>query len=337
MVSKNKQPEKLVYQNPLSVKNIGDPFILKAPDGTYYLYATSAPDGFLAWSSQNLVDWKEEGYVFKRSHDSWGYQHFWAPEVVEYKGKYYMHYTARWKQNDSLRIGVAVSESPTGPFIDALNQPMFDFGYACIDANIFIDGNDKKYMFYSRDCSENMIDGRNESHIYGVELNDDLVTLKGDPILLTKPDQEWEKRTRPNVIWNEGPFVLKRNNIYYLMYSANCYADKEYCVGYATSDNPLGPYTKSKNNPVLQYVVEQKLESENENVIVSGPGHNSVTISPDGSEMFIVYHTHTNPIKGGGDRQVFIDRMGIQEDGTLYVNGPTLSEQPIPSRNKRTE
>jgi GH43 family beta-xylosidase len=214
---------------------------------------------------------------------------------------------------------------------------MFDFGYACIDANIFINEDDKKYMYYSRDCSENLVEDRYESHIYGVELNDDLITLKGEPVLLTKPDQEWEKKTRPNRLWNEGAFVLKRNDIYYLMYSANCFADKEYAVGYATSKNPLGPFTKSANNPILSYIAEEKPGTDNEVIKVSGPGHNSVTISPDGSELFIVYHTHTDPLKGGGDRQVFIDRMGFKEDGSLYVNGPTFSEQPIPSANKKTE
>ncbi|MCJ7842883.1 glycoside hydrolase family 43 protein [Lederbergia sp. NSJ-179] len=299
---------------------------MKASHGTYYLYATSAPDGFLAWSSDNLIDWKEVGYVYRSGPESWGHQNFWAPEVIEYKEKYYMHYTARWKKNDSLRIGVAVSESPVGPFVDVQNQPMFDFGYACIDANIFIDDDGKKYMYYSRDCSENIVDGCYESHIYGIELHDDLVSLKSDPVLLTKPEQKWEKKSGPDRLWNEGPFVLKRNDLYYLMYSANCFADKEYAVGYATSENPLGPFTKFADNPILEYV-----DIDNEEVIVSGPGHNSITVSPDGSELYIVYHTHSNPLKGGEDRQVFIDRMGFNEDGSLFVNGPTFSEQPIPS------
>jgi beta-xylosidase len=122
MIRLKDQSKDLVYENPLEVKNIGDPFILKASNGSYYLYATSAKDGFLAWSSDDLVDWKEEGYVYQSGPDSWGHKNFWAPEVVEYKGKYYMHYTARLKENNSLRIGVAVSDSPKGPFIDVENN-----------------------------------------------------------------------------------------------------------------------------------------------------------------------------------------------------------------------
>ena len=67
------------------------------------------------------------------------------------------------------------------------------------------------------------------------------------------------------------------------------------------------------------------------NAKISGSGHNSVTNSPDGSELFIVYHIHTDPGHPSGDRQVCIDRMGFREDGSLYVTGPTHTPQPIPS------
>jgi GH43 family beta-xylosidase len=65
--------------------------------------------------------------------------------------------------------------------------------------------------------------------------------------------------------------------------------------------------------------------------VISGPGHHCVIDSPDGSELFVVYHTHTDAALGGGNRQVCIDRMGFREDGSIYVNGPTLTDQPIPS------
>jgi GH43 family beta-xylosidase len=91
------------YQNPLPIKNIGDPFVLRAPDGNYYCYATSAPDGFKAWTSVDLIHWRELGYIYKRKDDSWGESDFWAPEVVHYQGKYFMHYSARWDKNQSLR------------------------------------------------------------------------------------------------------------------------------------------------------------------------------------------------------------------------------------------
>jgi GH43 family beta-xylosidase len=309
------------YRNPLPIRGIGDPFVLKAANGRYYLYPTSAGnEGYKAWTSVDLVNWEEIGFVYRKTDTSWGYKQFWAPEVVEYQGKYYMYYTARWKEKESLRIGVAVAEQPEGPFRDVLDRPLFDFGYAAIDANVLIDDDGRKYLYYSRDCSEQIIEGRHESHIYGVRLGDDMVSVSGEPVLLAKPDQEWERKSGPDWFWNEGPFVLKRDGIYYLMYSANFYGSKHYAVGYATSSEPLGPFTKYDHNPILSHIEGA----------VSGPGHNSAVLSPDGREWFIVYHTHTDLQKGGGNRQVCIDRMHFREDGSLYVSGPTIDEQPIP-------
>ena len=90
------------YKNPMPIKNIGDPFVLREPGGKYYCYATSAPDGFKAWSSADLVHWKDIGYVYQRQEAAWGESDFWAPEVVRYGGKYLMHYSARWSKNQSL-------------------------------------------------------------------------------------------------------------------------------------------------------------------------------------------------------------------------------------------
>jgi len=62
----------------MPIKNIGDPFVLRTPDGAYYCYATSAPDGFKAWMSEDLVHLTEIGYVYQRQEDSWGTSDFWA-------------------------------------------------------------------------------------------------------------------------------------------------------------------------------------------------------------------------------------------------------------------
>jgi GH43 family beta-xylosidase len=87
------------------------------------------------------------------------------------------------------------------------------------------------------------------------------------------------------------------------------------------AESPTGPFVKAAHNPVLYSTVPE----------ISGPGHNSVTNSPDGSELFIVYHVHTDSQKPSGDRQVRMDRMGFREDGSLYVIGPTNTPQEIPS------
>jgi len=101
------------------------------------------------------------------------------------------------------------------------------------------------------------------------------------------------------------------------MYSANYFGGENYAVGYATSDSPLGPFKKADNNPVLQKNTEQ-------GGIVTGTGHNSITISPDGKNMLCVYHGRTS--KTGKNRMVFIDLMEILDNGTLVVHGPTINE-----------
>ncbi len=310
----------LTYQNPLPIKHIGDPFVLRAADGAYYCYATSAPDGFKAWMSLDLVNWQESVTVYTRQPDSWGVTNFWAPEVVFHAGRYLMQYTARWGENQSLRIGVAASDSPLGPFRDIHNRPMFDLGYAAIDGHVLMDDDGRKFLYFSRDCSENIVDGRHESHLYVAELSNDLLTLKGAPVLLTRPEQAWELRSGDEWRWNEGPFVLKHAGQYYLMYSANCFATPEYAVGYAIAPDPCGPFVKAAHNPVL-------VASSPD---ISGPGHNSVTVAPDEQTLIIVYHIHTDPEHPGGDRQVCIDRMGFREDGSLYVDGPTNTRRTIP-------
>ncbi len=83
------------YVNP-----VGDSLVIADPsvlfiDGTYYLYGTSAGDGFLCWSSDNLVDWQPLGYAYQRTEVSWGKSTYWAPEVIAYRGKFYMVFSCK--------------------------------------------------------------------------------------------------------------------------------------------------------------------------------------------------------------------------------------------------
>jgi len=142
---------------------------------------------------------------------------------------------------------------------------------------------------------------------------------------IIKPEQEWELRSGPEWFWNEGPFVVKHSGKYYVMYSANCFASREYSVGYAVAGSPTGPFVKTAHNPVLFSTFPE----------ISDLGHKSVTTSPDGSDLFIVYHIHTDPNKPSGDRQVCMHRMGFRADGSRYVNGPTNTPQHLPSAKVR--
>ncbi len=310
---------KKYYSNPLSnITGIGDPFVLKH-DGVYYMYCTSnGKEGFYYWKSKDMVNWEKQGMALSnKTPGIFGTNRFWAPEVVEYKGKFYMTYSAA----DSTRIMqlcLAVSDSPEGPFKN-YKSPWYKHELSHIDATILIDG-ENVYTYFVRDCSTNSINGRSTSQIFAAQLSEDLKTFVTEPKLVITPDKEWEDINGTR-LWNEGPFVLKHEGKYYMTYSANGYNTKEYAVGYATSENPLGPWIKAEENPILK---------ANMAIGVSGPGHNSFAYSPNGEELFIIYHAHTFPDKPSGNRAVYIDRVYFI-NGKMIIEGPTTAPQPYPS------
>jgi beta-xylosidase len=344
------------FTNPLAVQ-FGDPYILQT-NGQYYMYGTGggARDGFAAYTSTDLVNWKPLGQVyFGKRGKSWGIHSFWAPEVYEVKGKYYMFYSAQWKHNptnelENFRIGVAVSAKPEGPFVDISDKPLFDPGYPVIDANVFFDTDGRAYLYFSRCCYKHAVKSEvadmarkkgwfkkiEESWVYGIELKTDFSGVKGKPVLLLRPpvsmsdkQSEWESRSvtarEVNRRWTEGSVTFKKDSTYYMMYSANHFGGEHYAVGYATSASPLGPYKKAADNPVLQ-------KNTASGGKVTGTGHNSIAYSPDGREMFCVYHGRT--LATGDERVVFIDRMEVK-DGKISVSGPTTTPQPLPSGVQR--
>jgi beta-xylosidase len=348
----------LTFTNPLPVE-FGDPYVLYT-HGTYYMYGTGAgaDKGFVAYSSPDMVNWKREGQVYFHNNPNgwsdpkakWGGA-YWAPEVYEVKGKFYLFYSAQWQVNpqheeENFRIGVAVADKPTGPFVDLANQPLFDPGYPVIDANVLFDSDGKAYLYYSRCCYKHPVDSEvadlarrqgwfkeiEESWVYGVELKADFSGVVGEPVLLLRPpvklgdkQSEWESRSvtakEVNRRWTEGSVTFKKGDTYYMMYSANYFGGQHYAIGYATSRSPLGPYQKASNNPIVQ-------KNTGSGGIVTGTGHNSIAYSPDGKEIFCVYHART--AKTGDQRVVFLDRMQV-DNGIIKVQGPTTLPQKIPS------
>jgi len=302
------------YVNPVA-KNLPDPMVIRHA-GKYYAYGTNAPgEGYKALVSNDLVHWDDAGFVFRKTNTSWGREHFWAPEVIEHKGAFYLFYSsfgAVEGERQSHRISLARADSPLGPFVD-VKAPLLDFGKAVIDAHPFIDADGSAYLYFALDKSENP-----QSELHVVRLSDDLLSVKGEPVFCTRPDAEWEGNE-----WNEAPFVFRNGDTYVMMYSARGFFDPNYALGYATSKSPMGPWKKSPLNPVLKRTTE-----------VSGPGHNSVIASPDGSELFCVYHIHRN-LEGGHERDLAIDRMHVTTDRAgeivLEIVGPTRSPQKLPS------
>ncbi len=310
------------YTNPVGETPIsmGDPFVLQH-GGRYYLFGTNASnEGFKCLESGDLVHWTPKGWAYQETEDSWAKSHYWAPEVKEYRGKFYMTYSAMPKKAETPRllIALAVGDKPEGPYKD-LHAPWFDFGYSAIDGHIFVDDDGKPYLYFSRNGVE---DGYSFGIIYGAALADDLSKPVGEAVKLMEADQPWEKVRYAENRCNEGAFVLKRKGRYYMTYSANHTGFPHYGIGYATADKPLGPWVKASENPIA---------ATNPETGVSGPGHSCITRSPDGKELFIVYHTHADPKKTSGERVVNIDRLQFDDDGKLKIKGPTRNSQPMPS------
>ena len=291
------------------IVRIGDPQILLY-EGKYYCYATGTGGkgpGFYTRSSEDLVHWSEPVLCFDAISE-WGESHFWAPEVVYHQGRFVMHYTAMSREAKSLRLGVAVSESPEGPFRDVHGKPMFDLGYATIDGSVLI-SEEGNFFYYSRDCCENIVDGVRTSQLYCVQLSDDLTEAVGEHRLITTPEYEFEKKSlsmdEPH-LWNEGPNVIPYKGGYVMNYSANYFASNDYAICLATADHPMGPWKKSVNNPVLSCRDD-----------LFGAGHNAFFKGKDG-ELYTAFHIQTDPEHPSGDRRVVVGRVFFEEkDGEL--------------------
>lgn len=313
------------------ISHIGDPFVLYSEaDRKYYMYCTGRGH-YPCWSSADFRTWTPHGDAYVVTEKSFGTCCYWAPEVYAYRGAYYMVYSAAYRTEESIAvnklrhcIGLARAERPEGPFTDVYDHPLFAPGYSVIDASLLFDDDGRVYLLYSRDNCENYRDDKRISETCGVELAADLSGAVGEPTLLATPTEPWECLSG-SVLWNEGPCAFKRNGIYYLLFTANYYASRHYAVGYATATAPLGPYTKSVQNPIL--VGDGKS--------TAGTGHCNLTHSPDGTETYIVYHTLTavdQKVNPDADRTPCIDRLVLRPDGSLTVNGPTSDfVQPLPS------
>lgn len=292
------------YTNPIAAG--ADPFIL-AWEGKYYLYSTNAAStGFKVYESNDLSKWTDKGYCLKKgeANSPAGSGGFWAPEVYSLDGQFYMFYVT------DENIGIAVSDSPLGPFTKYSDGVVFK-GTKAIDPHLFIDDDGQMYLYYVKFGGGN--------HIYGAKFDLKTCRVTAEKKLITA-SEAWEKQMDTIA---EGPFMLKHNGTYYLTYSANHYKSQGYAVGCATSATPLGNFEKCDYNPVL---------SKNENVKAVGTGHHSFFTAENG-ELFIVYHRH-NSLTEIHTRQTCIDRCGFVTDPDgrerLVVYGPTSTPQKLP-------
>jgi beta-xylosidase len=278
--------------------------------GKFYMYPTS--DGFRDWlgtyfkafSSSDLVNWRDEGVILDLSKDvTWAKSRAWAPCIAEKKidgqYKYFFYYCAEQK------IGVAVSDNPTGPFVD-IGQPLIDKrpdGFSkkgqVIDPDVFKDPQSGKYYLYW-----------GNGYMAGAELNDDMISLKTETI----------KELTPESPYTEGTHVFYRNGSYYFTWSQNDTRDPDYRVRYGTAKSPLEKISIPENNLVIV---------KDETIGIYGTGHNSTIQVPGKDEWYLVYHRFNYP-KGinmgreaGYNRETCIDKMEFNPDGTIKPVKPT--------------
>ena len=307
----------------------------------YYIYSTT--DGTPGWgghdfsvfSSTNLIDWTDEGKMLDVKGDqvSWATGNAWAPcieEVLEdapisivgsdnglkirsnNKYKYYFYFSAHNPKSNRKEIGVAFSDSPTGPFVDSgapiitdADRPQEARGGQAIDVDVFKDPKTGKHYLYW-----------GNGFMAGAELNDDMLSVKKETITHMTPKggdlQTWAFR--------EGAYVFYRKGLYYFLWSVDDTGSPNYHVCYGTSKSPLGPITIDENNYL---VIKQKPEDE-----IYGTAHNSVLQIPGKDEWYIVYHRinkHFLNQDPGIHREVCIDRLTFDKKGHIIPVTPTLN------------
>ena len=281
--------------NPVIPGYFADPTIKKFGD-TYYMYATTDGSGAgfgpaQVWTSKDFVNWTLMPMNWPDSH--W----IWAPDVIRHTdGRYYYFYC------QPCIIHCGVSETPRGPWKNILGESeavlvpdRFVTNAITLDGQTFVDDDGSVYLYWG---TWGIYKG------FGCGAGKMTPDLKGFT----------ETRLIPNteaVDFFAAPFVLKRNGIYYFMYSSGSCHDHTYRVQYATSDHPLGPY--EYKGCILE---------TNEDGTVHGPGHHSIL--KEGDDYYIVYHRHDNPHSNRGfHRQLCMDKMEFAADGSIRKVIPT--------------
>jgi xylan 1,4-beta-xylosidase len=290
------------YRNPLLPdREIADPFVLRVGK-KYYLYPTSDTRGLEVFVSDDLVHWERKARVFTdpRGGD-------WAPEVFHNKrgdGRFYLYYTdniSRWEHGSlEKQIGVAVADSPLGPFTDKRVLATHS-----IDADLFQDDDGSLYLYY--------VNLSNGFKILAQPMADP-VREKGAPTVIIDPTEAWETRSGHVT---EGPFMLKHKGTYYLMFSGSGADSPNYGIGYATSKSPTGPFVKYAGNPIAH---------RGGNIF--GPGHHCVVEGPDG-KLWLVYHQKWAE-EQSFHRFLAIDPIWFDDQGVLHTKLSRDTNEPAP-------
>ncbi|MEK3882010.1 family 43 glycosylhydrolase [Paenibacillus sp. PL2-23] len=301
------------YPNPL-IPNRADPHVYKHTDGYYYFTGSVPEYDRLALRCSltiaGLADAEETVIWTKHDKGEMG-NHIWAPELHYIEGKWYIYFAAGTAEDKwAIRPYVleCEDENPlTGKWVEKgrIKLPVESFS---LDATTF-EHRGQRYLAWAQIIKE--------SCLYIARM-DTPWSIIGEPVKISSPEYDWEIQLHRV---NEGPAVLIRNGKVFMAYSASGTVHR-YCMGLLTADEAsdlLDPasWTKSK----------QPVFASNVDASEYGPGHNSFTVSEDGSADLLVYHSRPYKEIAGEplydpNRHARVQRLLWKPDGTPYFGSP---------------
>jgi arabinan endo-1,5-alpha-L-arabinosidase len=304
------------YENPVLRNDAPDPSVIRAADGAYYAYTTQSYHDAVFHNvpvlrSEDLITWELLGDAMPTRPD-WtppGVDRgdVWAPHAIRFGDRYHLYFSAR-RIEGKMAIGVATSESPGGPFVDAIGEPLVtgELAFEAIDPFVMEAPDGHKYIYWGSDGAPIRVQ----------RLSADGLSLAGEPQPLLEPDgsSEYEGLV-------EGAWVWPHAGWWYLMYSGDacCGADAHYAVLVARSRSWLGPFERFDGNPILEA-----------NDRFNAPGHHAMVRDEAGRD-WIVYHAM---IRGDftNYRYLFVDP--VEWDGGWPVvnagHGPSTEAADAP-------
>lgn len=301
----------------------GDPFVLRHGE-RYFLYH-SGDEGVPVHVSTDLVDWSPAGMALDLGQEG-GTVQAWAPEVLHHDGLFHMYVatttlTPAGEPDDSARrMRIASSDAPEGPFRLRV-EPLVGDEWS-IDGHPFQAPDGSRWLFYNvRNEATRYPDGTVGCGNVVVRMAA-VDRLVGEPEPVVRPTERWEGNESGSWYWTEGAWVLHRREWFVQLYSGGFFGDHTYGIGSACAPAPNGPWTKHTGNPIFR-------SGER----ITGPGHNSVVVAPDGVTPYVVYHGH---VRGRRGRKVHLDRLRWCGDAVVIGPGlrpptaPTEGPQPIP-------
>lgn len=292
------------YHNPVIDESLPDPTVIRADDGSFWLYATENIHNLPIYRSTNLVDWSFQGTAFTDSTrpDFVPDGGIWAPDINQINGKYVLYYSmSTWGGEWTCGIGVATADAPQGPFKD--HGMLFrsnEIGVRnCIDP-FYIEDGGKKYLFFG-----------SFHGIYAVELSDDGLTLK--------------ENTRPLRVAGdayEGTYICKKGKYYYLFASIGSCCEglkSTYTTVVGRSESLMGPYWNKEGRSMLDNQHEILIKASNHFV---GTGHNSEIVTDKKGQDWLFYHAVK--VSDPEGRVLMLDRV-------QWKNGWPEVENGVPS------